>query len=125
MKGPNDALARDQMLSGSYFSIEPSVPVSTFNVFFFIEPLIPVQGFLKNLIGPRVSILDTIFHISRPLVLGSLENYSSAFWFQTGFDSTYLHITLKKYIYLFTSTISPIKCDHLYINYIQKPTIFF
>jgi len=34
MKGPNDALARDQMLSGSYFSKEPSVPVSTFNVFF-------------------------------------------------------------------------------------------
>jgi hypothetical protein len=31
MKGPNDALAKYQMLAGSYFSIEPPVPVSTFN----------------------------------------------------------------------------------------------
>jgi hypothetical protein len=44
MKGPNDALAKYQMLAGSYFSIEPLVPVSTFNLF-FIEPLIPVEGF--------------------------------------------------------------------------------
>lgn len=65
MKGPNDALAKYQMLAGSYFSIEPRVPVSTFNLI-LIESLIPVQGFLKKLIGPRVQFWTQFFIFQDP-----------------------------------------------------------
>lgn len=94
-----------------------------FNVFFHrtLDSSSRILMFFDRTSG---SILDTIFHISRPLVLGSLENYSSAVWFQTGFDSTYLHITHKIIFFLFTSTISPIKCDHLYETTYENPQFF-
>jgi len=53
------------MLAGSYFSIEPPVPVSTFN-FVLIEPLIPVQGLFKILIGPRVQFWTRFFIFQDP-----------------------------------------------------------
>ncbi len=59
MKGPNDALAKYQMLAGSYFSIEPPVPVSTFiiqkNVIVILQnlDLFPQANTMSNPSPPK------------------------------------------------------------------------